>query len=66
MNCNTVDRPEPPVGPPAVTNILEDSLILSWSGSSYDGGCPVIKYKVEISVNNADIWECLTDDCQVI
>jgi len=68
-SINIIDRPDPPVGKPAVTSITHKSIVLSWSGSSYDGGCPILYYKIECSEGleiAADSWKVITENCQVI
>lgn len=60
------DRPDPPVEQPAVTNITLNSLTLSWSGPSYDGGSCVTDYKVEMCKKVAvKHWKTLTSNCRV-
>ena len=58
------DKPDPPPGQPAVTSITRTSVVLSWYGSGYDGGSPVINYKIESSCSGGD-WELVTDQCIV-
>jgi len=70
------DRPSEP-GQPAVTSITRRSVVLSWYGCSYDGGCTVTGYRIELQLLQAgslshdddddddDNWQLVTDSCQV-
>lgn len=42
------DQPDPPASQPVVSQLLSQSLVLSWTGPSYDGGKAVIGYIVEV------------------
>ncbi|XP_070569690.1 myosin light chain kinase, smooth muscle-like isoform X2 [Ptychodera flava] len=41
-------KPDPPSGKPSAIDITKTSLTLMWSGPSYDGGCKVAGYLVEM------------------
>ena len=68
------DRPDPHVAQPAVTSVGHKSIVLSWYGSSYDGGSPITGYLIELC--ECDVtgggaegcegaWRVVTDSCQV-
>ena len=59
------DKPDPPVSPPFVSNIRNTSLTLSWYGSGYDGGTPILSYRIEMKRDNEQDWHVLNDSCQV-
>uniref|UniRef100_A0A8C2IKX7 Myosin light chain kinase, smooth muscle n=1 Tax=Cyprinus carpio TaxID=7962 RepID=A0A8C2IKX7_CYPCA len=60
LNLTIVDKPDPPAGIPAASDIRRSSLILSWYGPTYDGGSIVQSYNLEIW-NSIDItWNDLT------
>lgn len=42
------DRPDPPASQPVTSKLSTKSLVLSWSGPSYDGGTAVLGYIVEV------------------
>ncbi|XP_030076800.1 myosin light chain kinase, smooth muscle isoform X1 [Microcaecilia unicolor] len=63
INLAVVDRPQPPVGKPYVSAVRPGSLTLSWSGPSYDGGCAVQSYVVEVRRAGEAEWRTLTDSC---
>ncbi|XP_017293667.1 myosin light chain kinase, smooth muscle isoform X2 [Kryptolebias marmoratus] len=46
---SVVDRPTPPSSQPIVSRLSAESLVLSWTGPSYDGGTAVLGYIVEVS-----------------
>ncbi|KAJ7984619.1 hypothetical protein DPEC_G00356650 [Dallia pectoralis] len=49
VHLRVIDRPQPPASRPVVAELSSQSLVLSWSGSSYDGGSVVTGYVVEMS-----------------
>ena len=59
------DKPDPPVNQPFVSNIRNTSLTLSWYGSSYDGGSPILCYRVEMKRDKEDDWIILDDAIEV-
>ncbi|XP_029428996.1 myosin light chain kinase, smooth muscle-like isoform X2 [Rhinatrema bivittatum] len=63
ISLAVVDRPQPPVGKPYVSALRPESLTLSWSGPSYDGGCAVQSYAVEARQAGEVEWRTLTDSC---
>lgn len=42
------DQPDPPASQPVVSQLSSESLVLSWTGPSYDGGKAVLGYIVEV------------------
>ncbi|XP_067265765.1 myosin light chain kinase, smooth muscle isoform X1 [Chanodichthys erythropterus] len=48
LNLTIVDKPDPPARVPAASDIRKSSLTLSWYGPTYDGGCAVHSYNLEI------------------
>ncbi|XP_004873682.1 myosin light chain kinase, smooth muscle isoform X2 [Heterocephalus glaber] len=57
VNLTVVDKPDPPAGTPCASDIRSASLILSWYGSSYDGGSAVQSYSVEIWNSVDKMWK---------
>lgn len=45
---SSADRPDPPASQPIVSQLTSQSLVLSWTGPSYDGGKAVQGYIVEV------------------
>lgn len=54
--------PDPPSGTPTIT-AFNDSVMVAWSSSPYDGGKKVLGYAVEYSMFGSDIWTTAVDDC---
>ncbi|CAJ1080340.1 myosin light chain kinase%2C smooth muscle-like [Xyrichtys novacula] len=48
VSLSVVDRPDPPASHPVVSQLSKQSLVLSWTGPSYDGGTAVLGYIVEV------------------
>ncbi|KAL0984429.1 hypothetical protein UPYG_G00141370 [Umbra pygmaea] len=48
VTLSVIDRPHPPASCPVVSKLSTQSLVLSWSGSSYDGGSAITGYVVEV------------------
>lgn len=44
----SADRPDPPASQPVASKLTSRSLVLSWTGPSYDGGQAVQGYIVEV------------------
>ncbi|KAA0705708.1 Myosin light chain kinase, smooth muscle [Triplophysa tibetana] len=61
-----IDRPQPPASSPVPSVLSPLSLVLSWSGPSYDGGTAVTGYVVEVCENSAENshWRELTTQCK--
>eukprot|EP00057_Strongylocentrotus_purpuratus_P013444 XP_011667918.1 PREDICTED: myosin light chain kinase, smooth muscle isoform X2 [Strongylocentrotus purpuratus] len=53
---SVLDKPDPPVGTPIASNISRQSLTLSWTGSSYDGGSRITGYVVEMRTVDDEAW----------
>ena len=45
------ETPLPPMGKPNLLREGPNSVTVSWYGPSYDGGCVVTDYKLEMQVN---------------
>ncbi|XP_026782289.3 myosin light chain kinase, smooth muscle [Pangasianodon hypophthalmus] len=61
------DRPERPASCPFVSQLTPSSLVLSWSGPSYDGGSQITDYVVEMqsfSPGESRDWSMLTSQCK--
>ncbi|XP_051894785.1 myosin light chain kinase, smooth muscle-like isoform X2 [Pristis pectinata] len=63
IHLAVVDRPEPPVGRPCVSELCKSSLTLSWSGPCYDGGSAIKHYVIEVKQSGDSQWRTLTDSC---
>uniref|UniRef100_H3C5N1 Fibronectin type-III domain-containing protein n=1 Tax=Tetraodon nigroviridis TaxID=99883 RepID=H3C5N1_TETNG len=48
VSLSVIDRPDPPASQPVVSQLTSQSLVLSWTGPSYDGGKAVQGYIVEV------------------
>ncbi|XP_034563732.1 myosin light chain kinase, smooth muscle-like [Notolabrus celidotus] len=48
VSLSVIDRPDPPASQPVVSQLSTQSLVLSWTGPSYDGGSAVLGYIVEV------------------
>ncbi|XP_027027398.2 myosin light chain kinase, smooth muscle-like isoform X2 [Tachysurus fulvidraco] len=62
-----IDRPERPASCPYVSQLTPSSLVLSWSGPSYDGGSQITDYIVEmksIGAANSGDWSVLSSHCK--
>uniref|UniRef100_A0A671M8T8 Myosin light chain kinase, smooth muscle n=1 Tax=Sinocyclocheilus anshuiensis TaxID=1608454 RepID=A0A671M8T8_9TELE len=60
LNLTIVDKPDPPAGIPAASDIRRSSLTLSWYGPTYDGGSVVQSYNLEIWNSIDNTWNDLT------
>ncbi|XP_056607403.1 myosin light chain kinase, smooth muscle [Triplophysa dalaica] len=60
LNLTIVDKPDPPAGIPAASDIRMSSLTLSWYGPTYDGGSIVQSYNLEIWNSIENTWNDLT------
>lgn len=61
------DRPDPPASQPVVSQLSAQSLVLSWTGPSYDGGTAVLGYIVEVKEEGSDkpgSWTEVTSSCK--
>ncbi|XP_030256566.1 myosin light chain kinase, smooth muscle-like isoform X2 [Sparus aurata] len=48
VSLSVIDRPDPPASQPVVSQLSTQSLVLSWTGPSYDGGMAVLGYVLEV------------------
>ncbi|XP_073674607.1 myosin light chain kinase, smooth muscle [Garra rufa] len=66
VTLNVIDLPQPPASCPVAYILSSHSLVLSWSGPSYDGGSAVTGYVVEVceSPGATDQWRELTAQCK--
>ncbi|KAJ0016068.1 hypothetical protein NQD34_014358 [Periophthalmus magnuspinnatus] len=64
VTLSVIDRPDPPASHPVVSKLTSDSLVLSWTGPSYDGGTAVLGYIVEVREEKSEIWNEVTTDCK--
>ncbi|XP_054616321.1 myosin light chain kinase, smooth muscle isoform X2 [Dunckerocampus dactyliophorus] len=62
LTLSVIDRPQPPASCPLVSLLSSRSLVLSWSGPSYDGGSAVLGYVVEVKKGRD--WTELTAQCK--
>lgn len=61
------DRPDPPASQPVVSQLSTQSLVLSWTGPSYDGGTAVLGYIVEVrqeGLDKAGSWTEVISRCK--
>ncbi|XP_070846734.1 myosin light chain kinase, smooth muscle-like isoform X2 [Chaetodon trifascialis] len=54
ISLSVIDRPDPPASQPVVSQLSTQSLVLSWTGPSYDGGTAVLGYIVEVKEEGPD------------
>ncbi|XP_051273910.1 myosin light chain kinase, smooth muscle isoform X2 [Dicentrarchus labrax] len=54
VSLSVIDRPDPPASQPVVSQLSSQSLVLSWTGPSYDGGTAVLGYIVEVRQEGLD------------
>ncbi|XP_041818632.1 myosin light chain kinase, smooth muscle-like isoform X2 [Chelmon rostratus] len=67
VSLSVVDRPDPPASQPVVSQLSAQSLVLSWTGPSYDGGTAVLGYIVEVKEEGSDkpgSWTEVTSSCK--
>ncbi|XP_008277350.1 myosin light chain kinase, smooth muscle-like isoform X2 [Stegastes partitus] len=67
VSLSVIDRPDPPASHPVVSQLSTQSLVLSWTGPSYDGGTAVLGYIVEVSQGGSDnpsSWTQLINRCK--
>ncbi|KAM3592455.1 uncharacterized protein V6R79_019245 [Siganus canaliculatus] len=64
---SVIDQPDPPASQPVVSQLSSQSLVLSWTGPSYDGGTAVLGYIVEVRQQREDkpgSWTEITSRCK--
>uniref|UniRef100_A0A8C7STJ2 Myosin light chain kinase, smooth muscle-like n=1 Tax=Oncorhynchus mykiss TaxID=8022 RepID=A0A8C7STJ2_ONCMY len=67
VTLSVIDRPHPPASSPMVSQLSSCSLVLSWSGPSYDGGTAVTGYVVEVrreGTEKPEDWTEVTTRCK--
>lgn len=64
VTLSVIDRPDPPASHPVVSKLTSDSLVLCWTGPSYDGGTAVLGYIVEVREEKSESWTEVTKDCK--
>ncbi|XP_051969746.1 myosin light chain kinase, smooth muscle-like [Xyrauchen texanus] len=67
ITLSVIDRPDPPASCPFVSQLTQTSLVLSWSGPSYDGGSAITGYVVELQrlgQTEPEDWTELANHCQ--
>ncbi|XP_078134708.1 myosin light chain kinase, smooth muscle-like isoform X4 [Sander vitreus] len=67
VSLSVIDRPDPPASQPVVSKLSTQSLVLSWTGPSYDGGTAVLGYNVEVRQEGQDkpeSWTEVTSSCK--
>ncbi|XP_053197025.1 myosin light chain kinase, smooth muscle-like [Scomber japonicus] len=67
VSLSVIDRPDPPASHPVVSKLSTQSLVLSWTGPSYDGGTAVLGYIVEVRQDGSDkpgSWTELISRCK--
>ena len=63
MQVIVVDRPGPPIGPLAPTEITANTITLTWKPPTDDGGSPVTGYVVEKTEANYNMWKVVPGFC---
>ncbi|XP_058477440.1 myosin light chain kinase, smooth muscle-like [Solea solea] len=67
VSLSVIDRPDPPASHPVVSKLSSQSLVLSWTGPSYDGGTAVLGYIVEVRREGPDepgSWTEVSSRCK--
>ncbi|KAI3365201.1 hypothetical protein L3Q82_010304, partial [Scortum barcoo] len=67
VSLSVRDRPDPPASQPVVSKLSSQSVVLSWTGPSYDGGTAVLGYIVEVrqeGPNEAGSWTEVINCCK--
>ncbi|KAM9837564.1 myosin light chain kinase, smooth muscle-like [Aulostomus maculatus] len=67
VSLSVIDRPDPPASHPVISQLSTQSLVLSWTGPSYDGGTAVLGYIVEVrqeGLENPGNWTEVTSHCK--
>ncbi|KAE8284102.1 Myosin light chain kinase, smooth muscle [Larimichthys crocea] len=64
VSLSVIDRPDPPASQPVVSQMTTQSLVLSWTGPSYDGGTAVLGYVVEVRSKGAQDWTEVISRCK--
>ncbi|XP_068439500.1 myosin light chain kinase, smooth muscle-like isoform X2 [Clinocottus analis] len=67
VSLGVIDQPDPPASQPVISQLSTESVVLSWTGPSYDGGSAVLGYKVEVQQEGQDepeSWTEVTSRCK--
>ncbi|GAA6214339.1 myosin light chain kinase, smooth muscle-like isoform X1 [Lates japonicus] len=67
VSLSVIDRPDPPASQPVISKVSTKSLVLSWSGPSYDGGTAVLGYIVEVrqeGLHKPQSWTKVSTRCK--
>ncbi|KAG8008667.1 Myosin light chain kinase [Nibea albiflora] len=64
VSLSVIDRPDPPASQPVVSQLSTHSLVLSWTGPSYDGGTAVLGYVVEVRSEDGQDWTEVISRCK--
>nr|XP_061807754.1 myosin light chain kinase, smooth muscle-like [Nerophis lumbriciformis] len=67
VSLSVIHRPDPPASHPVVSQLSAESLVLSWTGPSFDGGTAVLGYIVEVRRQGADAsgdWTEIAERCK--
>ncbi|CAN9492872.1 unnamed protein product [Ophioblennius macclurei] len=67
VSLGVIDRPDRPASQPVVSQLSTQSLVLSWTGPSYDGGTAVLGYSVEVIQEGPDkpgSWTEIVSRCK--
>ncbi|KAM3849265.1 LOW QUALITY PROTEIN: myosin light chain kinase, smooth muscle-like [Diretmus argenteus] len=67
VSLSVIDRPHPPASHPVVSQLSTQSLVLSWTGTGYDGGTAVLGYIVEVRQEGPGTpgnWTEITTRCK--
>ncbi|XP_041670775.1 myosin light chain kinase, smooth muscle-like [Cheilinus undulatus] len=64
VSLSVIDRPDPPASHPVVSQLSTQSLVLSWTGPSYDGGTAVLGYIVEVRQEDGSAWTEVASRCK--
>ncbi|XP_019721373.1 myosin light chain kinase, smooth muscle-like isoform X2 [Hippocampus comes] len=67
VSLSVIHRPDPPASHPVISQLSVESLVLSWTGPSFDGGTAVLGYIVEVRRQGADAsgdWTEIAERCK--
>ncbi|XP_061120064.1 myosin light chain kinase, smooth muscle-like isoform X1 [Syngnathus typhle] len=67
VSLSVIHRPDPPASHPMISQLSAESLVLSWTGPSFDGGTAVLGYIVEVRRLGADAsgdWTEIAERCK--